>query len=945
MQVLKYLLTFIGALSWAQNYSFSYNFVNYNIKNGFPSSEVYYGLKDKEEFFWFATDKGVAKYNGINFENYTVDDNLASNYIVGIYEDQKNNLWFSGTNNLTQYNLNSNEFIPYQYNDLLSSMPLSSPVVFTFIDKELNAYFILEKKGYIQIDNEGKVTQINEPVFFDKKNGFYSSNKKEIKPIFWNEKPLPNSVLDILNSQNYNEEIFSNGENIVLKAQPNELNIYNYNNLFEQKYVDESKIKSVSFGQNSETLLVSTQNGLVKFFKSQNKKLRYLTRHDINYTLDGNKNGLFVQSEDNGLFIIPNNRVLSLNQNNIDYERPISTLFSNSEQLVIIREYDNNPLEYSNYEFRSKGQYLSLSELKNYNANTSKIYFTVQIPASYTFSNTPKKKTFQVLSYTYYKNAMYLLTESGVYKVENNTINKILRLESMYRQINSICFFQGELWLGTNSGCFIFSETENKLKTISSEGNYRILVLKNYNNSILLKGTQNNGLLMYKNGLTSMLNTKNSLNSNLVNAIEINQGAIWLATGGGVAKLIKNDSKNTFELVDGYNYSDGLNSTDITSIAFFNGEVYAGSKYGLNKITPYFKPKHNLNTYVKHIKINGENVALSETLNNIPNNASIEIDLMLNSYNSQSPLTYYRIKELNENFHLTKNLNLIFESVSSGSYTFEFYSEDYIEKTPIHSISLEVSTPWYAKWYVLLLFIGLLAFLIFFLAKSYSKKVQERYKTEQEINRYKLLAFNKQMSSHFISNSFNAINNFILKQDKVGGSKYLSKMSKLFRHSLLATEKNYIPFSKELEAIRSYIELEKLRFNNSFTYEITVDPEINSNRISIMPLVLQTLIENAIWHGVLPSKEKDKTIHINIQKSEYPNLLEVIIEDNGVGIELENLEKEESKGIGLVKAILQTNPYTKSVNPENIIKFVHTDSSKANKGTQCKLLIPYIISI
>src|SRR4030095_410376 len=113
-----------------------------------------------------------------------------------------------------------------------------------------------------------------------------------------------------------------------------------------------------------------------------------------------------------------------------------------------------------------------------------------------------------------------------------------------------------------------------------------------------------------------------------------------------------------------------------------------------------------------------------------------------------------------------------------------------------------------------------------------------------------------QMNPHFIFNSLNSINMFILENNKLQASEYLSKFSRLVRLILQNSQKILIPLEKELEALQLYLELEALRFDQSFEYKILMDDEVDTSVLRVPPLIIQPYAENAIWHGLMHKKEK-----------------------------------------------------------------------------------------
>ena len=111
--------------------------------------------------------------------------------------------------------------------------------------------------------------------------------------------------------------------------------------------------------------------------------------------------------------------------------------------------------------------------------------------------------------------------------------------------------------------------------------------------------------------------------------------------------------------------------------------------------------------------------------------------------------------------------------------------------------------------------------------------------------------------------------------------------------------------SNELEALILYIEMEAIRFENSFTYNINIDPNVEVDYIEIPSLIIQPYVENSIWNGLMHKKDGIRKIDINVQQNS--NILLVTIEDNGIGREAshsfkrKNKEKHKSFGMNITK--------------------------------------------
>jgi sensor histidine kinase YesM len=151
----------------------------------------------------------------------------------------------------------------------------------------------------------------------------------------------------------------------------------------------------------------------------------------------------------------------------------------------------------------------------------------------------------------------------------------------------------------------------------------------------------------------------------------------------------------------------------------------------------------------------------------------------------------------------------------------------------------------------------------------------------KEIEELKMTALQSQMNPHFLFNSLNSINNFVLKSDVEKASDYITKFSRLIRVILNSSSSPTSTLSEELGILSLYVKLEQMRVSGGFDYIVNVDEKLNLENIKVPPLFLQPFIENAIWHGIM-KKDGDKQIVLTIKKEQAKVLC--LIEDNGIGI-------------------------------------------------------------
>lgn len=139
------------------------------------------------------------------------------------------------------------------------------------------------------------------------------------------------------------------------------------------------------------------------------------------------------------------------------------------------------------------------------------------------------------------------------------------------------------------------------------------------------------------------------------------------------------------------------------------------------------------------------------------------------------------------------------------------------------------------------------------------------------------------MNPHFIFNTLNSIQYYILEKDTISSHKYLTKFARLMRFTLDNSMHSAIPLRDELEALKLYLELEALRLQGSFTYNIDYGTDESILETRIPTLMIQPFVENAIWHGIM--LKPDKSGHVQVTIREMDNLVLCTIEDNGVGRE------------------------------------------------------------
>jgi LytS/YehU family sensor histidine kinase len=254
--------------------------------------------------------------------------------------------------------------------------------------------------------------------------------------------------------------------------------------------------------------------------------------------------------------------------------------------------------------------------------------------------------------------------------------------------------------------------------------------------------------------------------------------------------------------------------------------------------------------------------------------------------------------------------------------------------------------PFYKRLWAKLLAVLLGCVLLFYLYQRRQRKKllqeRERFEMRNKIANMENQALQSLMHPHFVFNSLNSIQSFINNNDATNANRFLSRFAKLMRLNLNAGINGFITIEDEIERLQLYLSLEQQRFENKFTFNIHSQKQLEIDELYLPSMILQPFIENSIWHGILPGSSKGK-IDINFNIVDRNNV-DIIIVDNGVGVEKSKLNKQdkkhESKGLKLIASRMQilSEKYEKPFVINESVPF----PTEENVGHQVIVNIPYL---
>ncbi len=179
----------------------------------------------------------------------------------------------------------------------------------------------------------------------------------------------------------------------------------------------------------------------------------------------------------------------------------------------------------------------------------------------------------------------------------------------------------------------------------------------------------------------------------------------------------------------------------------------------------------------------------------------------------------------------------------------------------------------------------------FLLYRNKIKQATLNAELERRMSDAKLSSLLSQMNPHFIFNCLGSIKQMILENEQENANNYLNKFSRMIRLSLEYSKRPYVTVREKLDYLNNYLQMELLRFDHSFSYHIEVDEDICVEEVGVPPMMLQPLVENAIWHGLM-SKPGNRELFIRYKLRQDKLICE--IEDNGIGISRASLFPRQS---------------------------------------------------
>ena len=911
----------------------------YNVDNGMPSSMVYHAFQDSKGYIWFATANGVSRFDGYKFENFDLQSGLVDNDVFEIYEDYKGRIWFIPISGKLAYYENG-RIVSYKYNNKIKEKVTSGrgPVKCSFYVDSLDyVYLSVKHFGKISISPEGvckKYTGVYEKgdLFVEElENGkIFITSPRYSDPctisFLGKDQKFEFSSLKLFGVDRISYHMFfiKRPDSTLIFSDKGELFKVRKGALTSRRPMNTEEIIWCST-DDSDNLWVAPLNGGVLGFRNcdftKEPKYNFLKSNQVSSVLKDKEGSYWFTTLNDGVFYCPNINLLTLTKQNgladdrvsalLAYNKGLFIGYNNNSLIDYLRDFkithilkEDNPLELS-----------SITRIINDSINQKILICSMLFLHSINGVEPVVHQKYKIYPRDIIrsKNGGYWVgCNKGLMRFKDGRVN----YKSFYNSLDTVDIFRstiyalvedskGAVWFCTMNGLwkysddvFLYMGNENPLLSQNAKS-----IIINPKDSCLWIGTNGLGVVVYSKDTIFHLSKKEGLTSNSVNRLFYSSGEVWAATRQGLSRI--SFKKGKYE-INNYSVTDGLPSNEITSIAVNNDIVYVGTSKGLcwfdTKVieNKEFQPS----ILITKFKVNDQSIdSLQKTIRLNHNQNLLSFDFVGLVFKNNGQGNYkYRLLGLDTTWVSTNNRNCLFSGLSDGFYTFEVKTQSSygVWSSKPAQISFIILPPiWKQTWFLVLGSLLFAAFL-FIVYRIRISAINQKNELLHNINLYKQQSLRQQMNPHFIFNTLNSIQLYILEKDPISSHKYLTKFARLMRMTLDNSLNSTIPLRDEIEALKLYLELEKIRLEGKFEYFIELLSDDSILNVKIPTLLIQPFVENAILHGIMLKENQSGWVKISL--AEDNSMVICSIEDNGVGRtqadEIRQLRNKEHKSRG-----------------------------------------------
>jgi ligand-binding sensor domain-containing protein len=910
-------------------------------RNGLPSSVIYYLFEDSKGFIWVATDNGVAKYNGYDFEYFNRENGLTNNDVFFITEDPKTGyIWFNAFKGGLCY-YDGKKILEHPLNHSIKQICKRSWVSTFYIDSLDNLWFTSTNRelGLDTMDYTFyKIPPTNDTILRIKptdKNSIRVAQNTYIKT-FESTKPFAllkagsvvsfpfDTTITVPISPPLNASFLQSGFGQVFQLTNGKILGHNAVELlvFDRKkvhhirhYWKEGIIYQVC--EVGKKIFVCTSKGAILLDQNYEIEQRFLEKHAISQVLLDKDGNYWFSTINDGVFVTSS---LGLKQylmqevvERIEMGLDSNFYFNTKSKNVYKCIYNSKLNSFDMIKIRSKEQ----------QTNSIEFFFSenrkAKLKSSYKNKEQIKKNDLMLFfledpdyikAFRWRRDGAAMVGFSNGFSIYND-----LEVPNIFNSVD-IGFIEwvkvikqgidDDYWIGTGKGLYSFSSLDSE-PIFFGEKDHRlqgsIKDIATLSTGEILVATSGNGLIILDGEKRYSLSKKEGLSSNIIRTIFVeNNHSVWLGTNRGINHLIGDLEKPK---VAYYNTENGFPINDIRIIKKAKGHLLVGGNKGLIVFKQNSKPSNkSYQTYLHHVEVNNQSrpAKVEYTFENYENNLVFHFRTI--RFNKLQEY-YYRLIGIDTIWQKGAANIVRYNKLPYGQYTFEVKAKN----SPVLQVPFRIKPHFTQTWIFIgaisILLLGIVIWTIFF----FLKKQKEKLLQEQRMSDLENKALRSQMNPHFIFNAMNSIMFLIMNNNNKAARHYLYHFSKLMRLVLENSKHNFVPLQDEVKSLKSYLELEELRYGSQIQIHWELLDEYSSFSYKIPPMLIQPVVENALIHGLGSRKEAGNLWISFVNEKEG---LYIIIRDDGVGriaavnlLHTPNLDNQKSTGLQNIESRIQ----------------------------------------
>jgi ligand-binding sensor domain-containing protein len=912
---------------------------------------------DKKGYLWLFTNYGVLKYNSSRFTQVLRNLPFSESFIYSSYEARDGRMWVANSNGRIFEIRNDSAFVIKEIDPVSENLRKNIMEIYKlYVDDSLNIYAITKHYSYKFIKSRGyEAINLSNQIKPDSLT-FRILDKGDQYLTIYNYKGNDTVFCGGLNSVNIHIENLKRdislecGKTIVRHAKRFDDNIY-FTQFDKLVKVTEDTVKVIPIGalitnytrdRNNHLWVGCYNDGLYELDENDSIVNHLLEKTTVNDVLVDFQNSLWVSTSGSGLY-----HCKKLNDKYFDetspFSKPISfvkqfgdTLFIGTSSNGVYMSVQGEILPFATS--AADGEPLDMVQ------HGSELIISSRYKTeSYSFSgaslinnSVPYNKFTAIQMESLSADSLMCLTRKSVYYVVNNKVTRSIALNN---KANAFKRINGKVLLGMDNG--VWELKNDKLfrpEYLEPTKDYLIRSIVTDPSGGQWFCTIGGGIFkLNPNNVPEHYNTLSGLPSDIVNDLCFaGKEQMLLSTNKGLY-LSKTKTNGRYDWVK------VLNENTQHAI-FYDNKIYATTRNGL-VIIDHLKSRETQAVHfnLSSVNINNKPVPETELANLRYNQNNIEFEFDQISYNAvRFDLGYKLVGPVLDSGEIEANV-VKFQKLPPGEYSLRI-SKLKEGQEEMMTISFKIIPAfWQNNWFIVLFYLFIFfitSVIIAVLVKYLKRKADKRAEANRLVLEYRLIALKAQINPHFMSNCLSAIQHLIINKKLEEAIAYIAKFGLLVRQILNFSTQSLVTLEDELAIASLNMELEQLRFEIKFHFEIRIHEGINAKKILVPSLLLNPIIENAIWHGLLPNKAgKRGELFIDIKANSH---LEISIEDNGVGRKRANLQlgnTKESKGLKLTEQRLTNMNYLFKTDTSGII---YTDLYKEGKpsGTKVTITLP-----